>query len=148
MKYSAYSSIIHGANGILWWGFVSALGIEGEWYARHNQQPYFDFKKLSGEVMGLRSFLLLPQQTGYTKPPANPNIHVLVKSDAARAVIFASNDYSMDAKKVAFDFASVPQGVHTVEVYSEGRTLPMDAQGRFEDSFGAYEAHVYILKLK
>ncbi len=29
MKYAAYSSIIQGANGILWWGFVSVQGNRG-----------------------------------------------------------------------------------------------------------------------
>jgi hypothetical protein len=148
MKYSAYSSIIQGANGIMWWGFVSGLGIEGEWYGRHNQQPYYDFKKLSDEVTALNSILILPPRNGFVKLPADSKIQVLVKSDSSRAVIFSSNDSPTEAKDVRFSLSSVPQGLQSVEVYSENRTLPVDAQGAFTDSFRPYEAHVYIVKLK
>ncbi|HEV2287823.1 MAG TPA: hypothetical protein VGR81_02605 [Candidatus Acidoferrales bacterium] len=148
MKYSAYTSIIHGANGIWWWGFVSAQGIEGEWYARHNQQPYYDFKKLSDEVTALNSILILPARSGFVKLPNGSKIQILVKSDFSREVIFASNDSPTEAKDVRFSLSNVPQGLQSVEVYSENRTLPIDAQDGFSDSFRPYEAHVYILKLK
>ena len=148
MKYAAYSSIIQGANGILWWGFVSVQGVEGEWYSRHNQQPYYDFKKLSGEVTGLDSFLILPSETKYVKKASDANIQILVKSDLSRAVIFSSNDSPLEAKDVRFSLSDIPQGLQSIEVYSEGRSLTLDSQGGFSDTFRPFEAHVYILKLK
>ncbi len=123
-------------------------GIEAEWYSRHNQQPYYDFKKLSGEVTGLNSFLTLPPETKYVKPASDSNIQILVKSDSSRAVIFSSNDSPLEAKDVRFSLSDIPQGSQSIEVYSEGRTLTLDSQGGFSDSFRPFEAHVYILKLK
>ena len=43
-------------------GFVSASGMEEEWYTRHNYQAYTDFKQLSGEVQALQPYLISAPQ--------------------------------------------------------------------------------------
>lgn len=148
MKSAAYSAIVNGANGILWWGFVSAQGIEGEWYTRHNQQPYYDFKRLSDEVTPLEPYLIAPPQQQFLKSVSDSKIETLVKADSSQVVIFSDSLSPDAAKDVHFELSGAAAGQHSVEVYSEKRTLQMDANGRFTDSFAPYEAHVYIVKLK
>ena len=146
MKSAAYSTIVNGANGILWWGFVSVQGLEGEWYARHNHQPYYDFKRLSGEVTALEPYLIAPPQPQFLKSVSDSKIEALVKADSSQVVIF-SDSLSPDAvKDVHFVISGAAAGAHSVEVYSEKRTLEMDSAGTFRDSFAPYEAHVYIVK--
>ena len=147
MKSAAYSSIINGANGILWWGFVSAQGIEGEWYTRHNTQPYYDFKKLAGEMTALEPYLIAPPQPQFLKSVSDSKIETLVKADSSRIVIFSDSLSPDAAKDVHFVLSGAAARAHSVEVYSEKRTLEMDSKGTFTDSFAPYEAHVYIVKL-
>ena len=144
MKYAAYSSIIQGANGVLWWGFVSGAGIEAEW-VNGNKQAYFDFKRLSDEVTGLKSFLIAPPQPGYLTSVSNVSVATLVKSDANEVVIFASNNSPNELSDVKFLLAGVPKMPDSVSVYGENRMLHLDSKGYFSDSFGGYQAHVYML---
>jgi hypothetical protein len=146
MKYAAYSSVIRGANGILWWGFVSGSGIEAEWYRGQNHQPYYDFKKLSDEVMALEPLLLTPPQPKYLASGPGGGIETLVKTDANRIVIFATNNSQKEAPEVQFQLAGTSMP-NSVSVYSEDRTLPLDTTGRFADSFASYQAHIYIIKV-
>lgn len=148
MKSAAYSSIVNGANGILWWGFVSAQGMEGEWYTRHNTQPYYDFKRLAGEVTALEPYLIAPPQPQFLKSVSNSKIETLVKADSSQIVIFSDSLSPDAAKDVHFALSGAAARTHSVEVYSEKRTLALDATGGFTDSFAPYEAHVYIVKLK
>ena len=148
MKSAAYSSIVNGANGILWWGFVSVQGIEGEWYTRHNQQPYYDFKRLSDEVAPLEPYLIAPPQPQFLTSVSDSKIETLVKADSSQVVIFSDSLSPGAVKNVHFALSGAAAGAHSVEVYSEKRTLEMDSKGTFTDSFAPYEAHVYIVKLK
>src|SRR5487761_173866 len=148
MKSAAYSSIVNGANGFLWWGFVSAQGMEGEWYTRHNKQPYYDFKRLSDEVTSLEPYLISRPEPQFLKSVSNSKIETLVKADSSQIVIFSDSLSPNAAKDVHFVLSGAAAGSHSVEVYSEKRTLEMDSKGGFTDSFAPYEAHVYIVKLK
>ncbi|HEV2400115.1 MAG TPA: hypothetical protein VGS27_24465 [Candidatus Sulfotelmatobacter sp.] len=148
MKSAAYSAIVNGANGVLWWGFVSAQGLEGEWYTDHNQQPYYDFKRLSDEVTPLEPYLIAPPQPHFLKSVSDSKIETLVKADSSQVVIFSDSLSPDAAKSVHFVLSGAAAGQHSVEVYSEKRTLQMDANGSFTDSFNPYEAHVYVVKLK
>lgn len=145
MKSSAYQAIINGANGILWWGFVSGVGIEAEW-AHGDKQAYFDFKRLSDEVTGLGPLLLTPPQPQYLVSTSSPEIESVVKSDANRIVIITCNMSPKAISGVTFRVSGVKMP-GAVTVYSEARTLPLDANGNFSDSFGSYQAHVYMLAL-
>jgi hypothetical protein len=152
MKMQAYKAIINGATGILWWGFVSEKGMEAEWYRLENHQAYFDFKRISQEVMSLEPVLISPSHSDFISSVSNRNIEFLVKSDASRIVIFASNFSEIPANDVMLNLsrAAVPSSP-SVEVYREGRTRPLTRErttASFTDSFGPYEVHVYILKSK
>jgi hypothetical protein len=148
MKQQAYKAIINGATGLMWWGFVSEKGIEYEWYVANNQQPYFDFKQLAGEVMGLEPFLISPQQPSLVQSVSNSNIEYLVKGNSSQIVIFASNFWEDSLGNVTFTLpSSVSTSGTTVQVYSENRTVPLNG-GSFTDTFIGYDVHVYIVSLQ
>jgi len=146
MKTQVYKAIINGATGILWWGFVSELGIEYEWYVVGNQQPYFDFKKISQEVMALEPLLISQPRPDLLASVSNSNVEYLVKagSNPAETVILASNFTENPIGTVTFSLSSAsPQ--NTVTVYGEHRTLPV-SNGSFSDVFTGYDVHVYMVQ--
>ncbi|HEV2287825.1 MAG TPA: Ig domain-containing protein [Candidatus Acidoferrales bacterium] len=148
MKQSAYKAIIGGANGIMWWGFVSGAGIEEEWYQRQNYQAYFDFKQLSGEVQALQSYLISPPQPQDLSSVSSNQIETRVKASPTQVVIFATSDSASAVNNVTFNLASiVTPSNSTVTVYSENRTLNLSGLS-FTDSFAPYDAHVYIITLQ
>ncbi len=147
MKQSAYKAIIGGANGIMWWGFVSASGMEEEWYQRQNYQAYFDFKQLSGEVQALQPFLISPPQPQDLGSVSSSEIETLVKANSTQMVIFATSDSASAVSNVTFNLASVVPTGSTVTVYSENRTVPLNGMS-FTDSFNPFEAHVYIVSIQ
>ncbi len=148
MKTQAYKAIINGANGILWWGFVSEKGIEYEWYVVGNQQPYFDFKRISQEVMGLEPFLILPPQQQLLSSVSDSRIEYLVKENSSQIVIFASNFSDQPIGNVTFTLSSVTAAAAPVTVYSESRTVPLNPGSTFTDNFNGYDVHVYTINLQ
>src|SRR5580704_1647158 len=154
MKMQAYKAIINGATGILWWGFVSEKGIEAEWYRDNNHQGYEDFRRISHEVTALEPLLISGARADLLGGVSNPKIETLVKADGDKLVIFASNFTEASAGEVTFSLApSVKTAAQTAEVYSENRTVPLGTQGSsqaqsIKDSFGPYEVHAYVIRLK
>ncbi|MHB8754244.1 MAG: Ig domain-containing protein [Candidatus Acidiferrales bacterium] len=147
MKESAYKAIIGGANGIMWWGFVSAAGMEEEVYKRGNIQAYLDFKRISHEVQALQPYLIAQPQPQLLTSVSNAKIETLVKADQKQIVVFATSDSAAPVTNVTFNLSSLVQSSATsVTVYSEGRTLSFSGN-TFTDSFAPYEAHVYIITL-
>jgi hypothetical protein len=149
MKMQAYKAIINGATGILWWGFVSESGIEYEWYVANNHQPYFDFKRISQEVMGLEANLISPPQQQLLQSVSDNRIEYLVKESPTQIVIFASNFSEVSLGSVSFTLSpTAPATTGPVQVYSENRTVNLNTGLSFTDSFNAYDVHVYILNRK
>jgi hypothetical protein len=144
LKMQAYKSIINGATGLVWWGFVSEKGIEYEWDVVGNQQPYFDFRRLSQEVMGLEPILISPPQPQLVASVSQSNIEYLVKEDSNRIVIFASNFSDATLPSVTFNLSSSATVSSPVQVYSEGRNLSLSRLS-FTDSFAPSDVHVYIV---
>lgn len=147
MKESAYKAIIGGANGIMWWGFVSAAGVEEEVDTRGNLAAYTDFKRISTEVQALQPYLIAAPQPQMLSSVSDPKIETLVKADSKQVVIFATSDSAAPVSNVTFNLSSLVQSSATsVTVYSEGRKLAFSGN-TFTDSFAPYEAHVYIITL-
>lgn len=148
MKMQAYKAIINGATGIMWWGFVSDVGVEEEWFFRNNHQAYFDFQRLSQEVMAMEPILISPPRTDLVTAVSNSSIEYLVKADTNKIVVFASNFTQNSLGNVTFTLS--PSATTTsapVQVYSESRSVPLSAGPVFVDSFGPYEVHVYTINL-
>jgi hypothetical protein len=149
LKMQVYKAIINGATGILWWGFVSQQGIEYEWYVAGNQQPYFDFQRLSQEVMTLEPILVSPPQPALVASVSDPKIEYLVKADSNRILIFASNFSDVAVGNVTFTLSpALKISPVPVQVYSEGRTLPLGVGPSFTDSFGSNDVHVYEVSVQ
>ncbi|MHB8484453.1 MAG: Ig domain-containing protein [Candidatus Acidiferrales bacterium] len=147
MKESAYKAIIGGANGIMWWGFVSAAGMEEEVDTRGNLAAYTDFKRISTEVQALQPYLIAPPRPQMLSSVSDPKIETLVKADSKQIVIFATSDSASAVSNVTFNLSSLVQSsASSVTVYSEGRQLAFSGN-TFTDSFAPYEAHVYIITL-
>lgn len=147
MRMQAYKAIINGAHGVMWWGFVSAQGIEGEVFKRDNSQGYHDFKRVSQEVMTLEPVLISNSRPGMVSSVSNQNIEYLVKADSEKAVIFASNYSENSLGSVTFKLGSTAPAPASIEVYSENRSVKSSGHS-FSDSFGPYEVHVYVLPLR
>lgn len=146
MKSQAYAAIVSGAQGILWWGFVSAQGVEHEWFYNNDQAAYYNYQRLSGEVMGMEPFLISPAQPTLLASTSNSNIQTLVKANSTQIVIFTFNRSQSPVSNVVFTLpTSVATTGSTVNVYSESRTVPLSA-GAFTDSFAGYDAHVYVIQ--
>ena len=154
MKMQAYKSIINGATGILWWGFVSEKGMEAEWYRDNNHQSYEDFRRISHEVMSLEPLLVSAPRPELLASVSDQRIETLVKADGEKLVVFASNFTETPAGHVTFSLgSSLKIEAQSAEVYSENRTIPLGVQGgnlgaSMTDGFGPYEVHVYVVHLK
>lgn len=153
MKMQAYKAIINGANGILWWGFVSEKGMEAEWNVRNNRQAYSDFKRISEEVTSIEPFLLAPPRPELLAGVSSRDVETLVKMDGKKMLVFASNYGESPLGDVTITLAPpmVPVG-SSADVYGEGRSIPIVREdGRkgisLRDHFGPYEVHVYELNL-
>jgi hypothetical protein len=154
MKMQAYKSIINGATGILWWGFVSEKGIEAEWYRDNNHQSYEDFRRISHEVMALEPLLISAPRPELLVSVSDPRIETLVKVDGEKLVVFASNLTENPVGSITLSFnSSVNFATQSAEVYTENRSIPLGVQGSnlsaiLKDNFGPYEVHVYVFRLK
>jgi len=155
LKQQAYNAIINGATGIMWWGFVSGLGLEYEWYVvggQAGQQHYFDFQEISSEVMGLEPFLISPPQPSLVQAVSNTSqIQYIVKANSNQILIIASNVSEDSVGSVTFTLPQsvVPAAGSAVQVYSETvsgatRTVPL-VNNTFTDTFNAYDVHIYIV---
>ena len=149
LKIQAYKAIIHGANGILWWGFVSERGMEEEWNLRGNHQAYADFKRLSHEVEGLNTFLVARPHPELLASVSDSGIETLVKRDGNKVIIFASNFGESPKNRITFNIAP-DAGVSSssATVYGEDRSVVVgqksgDGIASFRDDFGPYAVHVY-----
>jgi len=149
LKIQAYKAIIHGANGILWWGFVSERGMEEEWNLRGNHQAYADFKRLSHEVEGLNTFLVARPHPELLASVSDSGIETLVKRDGNKVIIFASNFGESPKNRITFNIAP-DAGVSSssATVYGEDRFVVVgqksgDGITSFHDDFGPYAVHVY-----
>lgn len=153
LKMQAYKAIIHGANGILWWGFVSERGMEEEWNLRGNHQAYADFKRLSDEVKALDPLLVAAPDPGILASVSDLGIETLVKRDGNKVMIFASNFGETAKSGVTLTLApSANVTSSSVGVYSEGRSVAVAGKSgaggaTFRDDFGPYAVHVYELNL-
>lgn len=148
MRRLAWKAIAAGAHGVLWWGFVSASGMEYQWYGGY-QKPcspapcdpnaYPDYKRISTEVMDLESVLVEPDVSGFVTC-SDPKVNVRVKRSQGKIWIFTSNTTNLSLPAVTFS-TGLPLS-DAVSVYTEDRSLQPSA-GSWSDSFDRQGVHVY-----
>lgn len=146
MRQQAWKAIIGGADGILWWGFVHSVGMEAEWYERNNQQAYYDFKRISKEVMALEELLLSPNVEGIVSVN-NPNVAYIVKKmSRSHYIVMSTNNTEVIQQGVTF---TVNGTIRRVRLYAEpGNDEISVGTTSFTHDFGPNDVHVYILQLR
>ena len=139
-RFMAYHAIIHGVDGLLYWGLAYVPG----------DQPYVkDLGRVLNELRDLSPALVGPtipckptilyQERGST---ISQGIEMLAKRDGQTAYLIAANA-SIDP--AAADFASLPPEftkAKKLDVLGENRSVPVK-DGSFFDEFEGLGTHVY-----
>ena len=138
-----YTAIIHGAKGIVWFGFEAETDcakynctVPGLWPA---------FKALAGELSFLAPVLAAPDSS--QRVSVQPDDHViqaLLKNHQGEQYLFAVN---ASRRKVSATFHISRTGDHVtrLSVISEDRSVQIE-KGVFSDAFEPYQVHLYTTR--
>jgi len=139
-RFMAYNAIIHGANGILYWGTQSMP---------QPSQHWIDLKRVVRELGELAPVLASPtissnfsmeyEEMGYS---IDSGIEILVKEHNGIMYMLAANT-SVGPAKVTF--SSLPFSANSLAVLFEDRDLEI-SDDSFQDAFKPYEVHVYKVR--
>ncbi len=143
MRNHAWMAIVEGARGLFWWN-LGANGLRdvcAGWCAQ--KTGYMNnLKTVINEVAALEPVLLADDAPGALTGNSNPSaIRTKVKIVNGRGYVFAYNTKNV-AASATFTWNTAPGGV---TVNAENRTLLSASGNTFTDSFGPYQAHVYVL---
>jgi hypothetical protein len=142
MRSHAWMAIVEGARGLWWWslGDNALLGVCSGWCAE--KTGYMNnLKSVINEIAALEPALLADDAPGALTGNSNPSaIRTKVKLVDGRGYVFAYNTTNAQAA-ATFTWNTAPG---TVTVNAENRTLSASGNS-FNDAFGAYQAHVYVI---
>jgi hypothetical protein len=140
-RFMAYDAIIHGANGILYWG------------TSYTPQPspfWSDLKRVTAELSSLKHVLAAKQfslelektyhELGHS---IDAGVEVLLKKVDGEIFVFAAN---ADRNPVKVTLAGLPAAL-SLDVFNENRSVAMNA-GAFTDTFEPFAVHVYRMATK
>jgi hypothetical protein len=137
MRFMAYNAIIHGVNGILYWG-THAMPQPSEHWS--------NLKRVSRELGDLSSVLASPtipdnvsleyEEMGFS---IDSGVEVIVKEYNGVMYMFAANTTIGPAKVT---FSNLPFPADSLDVLFEERSLDV-LGGLFQDTFDPYEVHIY-----
>lgn len=153
MKKMAWKPIIAGAKGILWWGFVSTVGMESRWYGPYqsNAVPpydpdaYPDYKRISTEVTALEPELLSNNVWGLVTSN-DDRIRFIVKQASSSPFSYYVIATNLTNETIAGASFTAGYNINKVDVYSEDRSI--FAQGAtWTDDFKGHDVHVYRIDL-
>ena len=149
LRAMSYLAVIHGSHGIFWYRYA------GYHDTPNAQRGYSDeqWKIFSGISLEFRAlydmYCTLPipqtQKASVVSGPAKDglgydSINTLLKRHDGKTYLIVCNSAMADVK-ARF---TVP-GIKTAKEYFENRTLNV-ADGAFEDAFGSYGVHVYVME--
>ncbi|HXH84218.1 MAG TPA: Ig-like domain-containing protein [Candidatus Tectomicrobia bacterium] len=141
MRNHAYMAIVEGARGLWWWSLgVNALrNVCSGWCAE--KIAYMDnLKSVVNEIAALEPALLADDSPGSLTGNSNgAAIKTKVKVVNGKGYVFAYNATNASAS-ATFTWAQATGGV---TVHGESRSLGSGTS--FTDSFGPYQAHVYVI---
>jgi hypothetical protein len=142
MRNHAWMAIVEGARGLWWWslGDNALLAVCSGWCAE--KTGYMNnLKAVVNEIADLEPALLADDAPGALTGNSNPSaIRTKVKLLNGKGYVFAYNSTNAQAT-ASFTWNTAPG---TVTVNAENRTLSASGTS-FTDSFGPYQAHVYVL---
>jgi hypothetical protein len=142
MRNHAWMAIVEGAHGLWWWSLGdNALKIACPGWCAEKTTYMNNLKTVVNEIAALEPALLADAAPGALSGNTNTAaIRTLVKLYNGRGYVFAYNTTNA-AASATFTWNTSPG---TVNVNGEGRTLTTSGRA-FTDSFGPYQAHVYVL---
>ena len=139
-RFMAYNAVIHGVNGILYWGTYSMPQPSEHWS---------NLKRVSRELGDLSPVLASPtvpsdvslkyEEMGFS---IDSGVEVLVKEYGGVMYMFAANTTIGHAKVT---FSNLPFAADSLDVLFEERSLDVSGSS-FQDTFDPYEVHVYKSK--
>ena len=139
-RFMAYNAIIHGVNGILYWGTHSMPQPSEHWS---------NLKKVIRELADIHPVLASPtipsnvsldyEEMGYS---IDSGVQVLIKDHNGARYMLAANT-TVGPARVTFSNLPFPAG--SLEVLFEDRSINISS-GSFQDAFDPYGVHVYKLK--
>jgi hypothetical protein len=142
MRNHAYMAIVEGARGLWWWslGDNALLAVCSTWCAERTNHMN-DLKAVVNELADLEAPLLADDATAALTTNSNPNaIKTKIKIVNGKGYLFAYNATNAQASGT-FTWNIAPG---TVTVNAENRALTASGNA-FTDSFGPYQAHVYVI---
>jgi len=142
MRNHAYMAIVEGARGLWWWslGDNALLAVCSGWCAEKTDHMN-DLKAVVNEIAGLEPALIADDVPTALTGNSNPGaIKTKVKIVNGTGYLFAYNATNTTAA-ATFTW-NTATGV--VQVNAENRTVAASGNS-FTDSFGPFQAHVYVL---
>lgn len=137
MRFMAYNAIMHGVDGILYWGAHSMPQPSEHWS---------NLKKVTRELADLSDIILAPsiesnismdyEEMGFS---IDRGIEIMLKDYEGAIYMFAANTTIGPAKVT---FSDMPFSKGSLAVLSEGRNLDV-SESSFQDTFAPYDVHIY-----
>jgi len=138
-RYMAYDAIVHGANGLLYWGLHSTAQSTVFWR---------DLMRVTREIASLapilsarraaHSPLVRYHEMGHS---VDAGVETLAKEHDGALYLLAVNSDKNPARVTM----SVPRDVRQISVLGEGRTVPVN-HCEFTDDFAPFDVHLYGLR--
>ena len=127
-RFMAYDAIVHGATGLFWWGINS--GSDNWDFVRQLGRTVWELRKMSPVFIAETI-----EPAGLKASP--PEVRILHKKLNGSDWYIAVNE---SKKELAVSFSHA--GEKTLNVFFENRKIT-PVSGRFQDSFKAYDVHIY-----
>ena len=128
-RFMAYNAIAHGATGLFWWGFNTG-NCENWEFIRELGKTVRELRKMSAV------FVAETVQPAILKSSA-PEVNILHKRFNGIDWYIAVNE---SKKELTVSFTNA--GKKALNVFFENRKI-VPASGQFQDSFKAYDVHIY-----
>ena len=139
LRFMAYQSIVHGANGIIYWGLPYTPPEAPLW--RDLKSVTQELKALRTALAGRRVGLAMAFEYHDTGHSLSRGIEWIAKPAADAVLLIAAN---ADPNPVDVSFTGLV-GFRQLESLFESRQLAWE-NGKFRDSFPPFAVHVYRLK--
>ena len=141
LRNMSYMAIAEGANGLLYWSLgANALAYVCSGWCDEKVEYFNRLKAVMQELKGLEPALVALDRPDLLVANSNPAVRTRVKYAGGNAYIIAYNSTSAPVS-VTLTTSFIPAAVN---VYGEGRSIPVSGAG-FTDSFGPWQAHVYVV---
>jgi len=141
----AYTSLVHGAEGLLFYAYNLVRSDKQRNYEMDRDAPelWEGLKTLNSQIAALAPLISKRSLRTMLPPAADGLVHMATWVDQDNAVAIAVNTTDMPAAATI----RIPGATATdMEVMFEDRTIGTETAGVYNDVFGPYSVHVYVIK--